>query len=189
MSVFYIHAPVAQLDRVLGYEPRGREFESLRARHTLNLTIIYSGKIMTDEYENFINSERNKKDTSIKQLSDYKTLHDLKKEVSSYVDWFNTRSIQSKLNFSYKFKSEQSEPICIIKNKSYDYEEIELTAYESSSSNSWHISSSFIKGSPKDEFSKNLYSLDEVNSLKEFIECIRNLLMDILIDEKIGLRN
>ena len=26
------HAPVAQLDRVLGYEPRGQEFESLRAR-------------------------------------------------------------------------------------------------------------------------------------------------------------
>ena len=26
------NAPVAQLDRVLGYEPRGREFESLRAR-------------------------------------------------------------------------------------------------------------------------------------------------------------
>ncbi len=26
-------APVAQLDRVLGYEPSGREFESLRARH------------------------------------------------------------------------------------------------------------------------------------------------------------
>ena len=25
-------APVAQLDRVLGYEPRGQEFESLRAR-------------------------------------------------------------------------------------------------------------------------------------------------------------
>ena len=25
------HAPVAQLDRVLGYEPRGQEFESLRA--------------------------------------------------------------------------------------------------------------------------------------------------------------
>ena len=24
------HAPVAQLDRVLGYEPNGREFESLR---------------------------------------------------------------------------------------------------------------------------------------------------------------
>ena len=26
------HAPVAQLDRVLGYEPRGQEFESSRAR-------------------------------------------------------------------------------------------------------------------------------------------------------------
>ena len=26
-------APVAQLDRVIGYEPIGREFESLRARH------------------------------------------------------------------------------------------------------------------------------------------------------------
>ena len=26
-------APVAQLDRVLGYEPSGREFESLQARH------------------------------------------------------------------------------------------------------------------------------------------------------------
>ena len=28
------YAPVAQLDRVLGYEPSGREFESLQARHT-----------------------------------------------------------------------------------------------------------------------------------------------------------
>src|ERR1700728_1333517 len=27
------HAPVAQLDRAPGYEPGGREFESLRARH------------------------------------------------------------------------------------------------------------------------------------------------------------
>ncbi|MEY3808090.1 MAG: hypothetical protein RI893_1066 [Pseudomonadota bacterium] len=27
-------APVAQLDRVLGYEPSGREFESLQAHHT-----------------------------------------------------------------------------------------------------------------------------------------------------------
>jgi hypothetical protein len=26
-------APVAQLDRASGYEPEGREFESLRARH------------------------------------------------------------------------------------------------------------------------------------------------------------
>ena len=29
-------APVAQLDRVPGYEPGGREFESLRARHKNN---------------------------------------------------------------------------------------------------------------------------------------------------------
>ena len=28
-------APVAQLDRVPGYEPGGREFESLRARHLI----------------------------------------------------------------------------------------------------------------------------------------------------------
>lgn len=26
-------APLAQLDRAFGYEPKGREFESLRARH------------------------------------------------------------------------------------------------------------------------------------------------------------
>ena len=32
-SVTYKYAPVAQLDRVSGYEPEGREFESLRARH------------------------------------------------------------------------------------------------------------------------------------------------------------
>ena len=30
------YAPVAQLDRVPGYEPGGREFESLRARHLSN---------------------------------------------------------------------------------------------------------------------------------------------------------
>jgi hypothetical protein len=29
-------APVAQLDRASGYEPEGREFESLRAHHLLN---------------------------------------------------------------------------------------------------------------------------------------------------------
>ena len=31
------YAPVAQLDRVPGYEPGGREFESLRARHFIKL--------------------------------------------------------------------------------------------------------------------------------------------------------
>ena len=34
MRALNIHAPVAQLDRVPGYEPGGREFESLRARQT-----------------------------------------------------------------------------------------------------------------------------------------------------------
>ena len=29
----FLIAPVAQLDRVPGFEPGGREFESLRARH------------------------------------------------------------------------------------------------------------------------------------------------------------
>ena len=33
-------APVAQLDRALDYESRGREFESLRARHKTILTCI-----------------------------------------------------------------------------------------------------------------------------------------------------
>ena len=30
-----LSAPVAQLDRACGYEPQGREFESLRARQSL----------------------------------------------------------------------------------------------------------------------------------------------------------
>ncbi len=33
------HAPVAQLDRVSGYEPGGREFESLRARKIIKTRI------------------------------------------------------------------------------------------------------------------------------------------------------
>ena len=35
------HAPVAQLDRVPGYEPGGRRFESFRARH-FTLVFVYS---------------------------------------------------------------------------------------------------------------------------------------------------
>ena len=35
---FINHAPVAQLDRVTGFEPVGREFESLRACQILQLT-------------------------------------------------------------------------------------------------------------------------------------------------------
>jgi hypothetical protein len=39
---FGLDALVAHLDRVLGYEPRGREFESLRARQNLKT----SGQLM-----------------------------------------------------------------------------------------------------------------------------------------------
>jgi hypothetical protein len=35
--VSLISAPVAQLDRASGYEPEGREFESLRARQLTKL--------------------------------------------------------------------------------------------------------------------------------------------------------
>lgn len=35
LSLRQINAPVAQLDRVSGYEPGGRRFESFRARHLL----------------------------------------------------------------------------------------------------------------------------------------------------------
>ena len=38
----YQYAPVAQLDRVRGYEPRGREFESLRARHKNNSLSVFA---------------------------------------------------------------------------------------------------------------------------------------------------
>ena len=34
-NVIENHALVAQLDRVLGYEPSGRRFESFRVRHML----------------------------------------------------------------------------------------------------------------------------------------------------------
>ena len=44
------NAPVAQLDRVLGYEPRGREFESLRARHLFDLY----GLLLTPDQANFV---------------------------------------------------------------------------------------------------------------------------------------
>src|SRR5664279_4421537 len=34
------NAPLAQLDRASGYEPEGREFESLRARHFSTFPVI-----------------------------------------------------------------------------------------------------------------------------------------------------
>ena len=144
---------------------------------------------MTDEYESFIKSEQNKDAIGAKNLSDFKTLHSLKDEISSHVDWFNSRSMDTRLSYSYQFNSDQSKLVCLIQNKAYDYEEIEVTAYESTSANAWNINSSFIKGSPKDALSESVYTLDEIDSLKQFLGCIRNLLMDILVDEKIGLRN
>ena len=35
------NAPVAQLDRASGYEPEGREFESLRAHHIIAMFHVY----------------------------------------------------------------------------------------------------------------------------------------------------
>ena len=144
---------------------------------------------MTNEYENFIKTEKNKANNSVKNLSDYKTLHDLKDEISSHVDWFNDRSLETVLSFSHKFNPEQSQLSCLIQNRAYDYEEIEVIAYESRSTNAWALNSSFIKSCPADALSENVYVLDDINSLKEFTASIRNLLMDILVDEKTGVRS
>ena len=84
---------------------------------------------MTNEYENFIKTEKNKANNSLKNLSDYKTLHDLKDEISSHVDWFNDRSLETVLSYSHKFNPEQSQLSCLIQNRAYDYEEIEVIAY------------------------------------------------------------
>ncbi len=50
-----LHAPVAQLDRAPGYEPGGREFESLRARHLSNtyaaqilITVLFGAFVLFD---------------------------------------------------------------------------------------------------------------------------------------------
>ena len=39
-AVVSVFAPVAQLDRAPGYEPGGREFESLRAHHYIQLVTV-----------------------------------------------------------------------------------------------------------------------------------------------------
>ena len=44
-------APVAQLDRVLGYEPRGREFESLRARHYSTIIKSFANKTFPEKFK------------------------------------------------------------------------------------------------------------------------------------------
>lgn len=38
----HLRAPLAQLDRVAGFEPVGREFESLRARHFIQAYFPHS---------------------------------------------------------------------------------------------------------------------------------------------------
>jgi hypothetical protein len=45
-----LYAPVAQLDRVSGYEPEGREFESLRAHQILNASLICYCKCWVNTY-------------------------------------------------------------------------------------------------------------------------------------------
>ena len=40
LSLRQINAPVAQLDRVSGYEPGGRRFESFRARHFFSIKSV-----------------------------------------------------------------------------------------------------------------------------------------------------
>ncbi|CBW14573.1 unnamed protein product [Haemophilus parainfluenzae T3T1] len=41
------YAPVAQLDRVLGYEPSGQRFESFRVRHLLSSNFSFYQKQLT----------------------------------------------------------------------------------------------------------------------------------------------
>src|SRR5215467_9451952 len=41
-SLVFNRAPLAQLDRASGYEPEGREFESLRARHSFYVLVGFS---------------------------------------------------------------------------------------------------------------------------------------------------
>ena len=44
---FIYSAPVAQLDRVLGYEPSGQRFESFRVRHLLSSNFSFYQKQLT----------------------------------------------------------------------------------------------------------------------------------------------
>ena len=40
--LFKAHAPLAQLDRVFGYEPKGQGFESLAARQTKPCKLMFA---------------------------------------------------------------------------------------------------------------------------------------------------
>ena len=57
VNIFVVNATVAQLDRVLGYEPNGRGFESLRLHQMKNFTrwcgvFLYKLGIRTERKEN-----------------------------------------------------------------------------------------------------------------------------------------
>ena len=47
-------APVAQLDRASGYEPEGREFESLRARHSKTCPHSCLGHLLNQSAQRFV---------------------------------------------------------------------------------------------------------------------------------------
>ena len=51
------HAPVAQLDRVSGYEPEGRRFESFRARHIQEKNQQQKSLRNTGQYTNVLGPE------------------------------------------------------------------------------------------------------------------------------------
>ena len=52
MTRWAFNAPVAQLDRASGFEPEGREFESLRARQPINYLPLIGNAQLTKRSEN-----------------------------------------------------------------------------------------------------------------------------------------
>lgn len=48
----FLSAPVAQLDRVGGFEPLGREFESLRVRHFPSVMLLTSSAVLSLSFRN-----------------------------------------------------------------------------------------------------------------------------------------
>ncbi len=56
-----LHAPVAQLDRVLGYEPRGQEFESLRAHQYKQGVSLTASSFFISKFRSGVNSGVNQK--------------------------------------------------------------------------------------------------------------------------------
>jgi hypothetical protein len=49
-----LSAPVAQLDRAFGYEPKGREFDSLRAHHSNLCPCFHLGDLIAIHFYNFL---------------------------------------------------------------------------------------------------------------------------------------